>query len=61
MKSREKKERRNKRGGRRGGGGGRRLKEVKGGREGVQSLNGQCPNAFYAILGGASLTDELAH
>ena len=23
--------------------------------EGVQSLNGQCPNAFYAIFGGASL------
>ena len=26
--------------------------------EGVQSLNGQCPNAFCAIFGGASLRLE---
>ena len=29
--------------------------------EGVQSLNGQCPNAFYAIFGGASLTHLSIH
>ena len=27
---------------------------------GVQSLNGQCPNAFYAIFGGASLSFEFS-